>query len=178
MPWKECSVMDERLRFVGRLLDGETMTDVCREFGISRKTGYKIFGRYKEHGHKRFPHGMKFRFLSWIYTTPRWVVLLWVAVTFENVTLGSEESLTVQSKGGDHDDKSTDVSHAARCGQGCHRRRSRRRPRSDQQAGGGSGGLRCHRDRHGLRRHRRDHRTERERQEDAGDRARHFLCDA
>ncbi len=38
------------LRFVGPLLDGEAMTDVCREFGISRKTGYKIFGRYKEHG--------------------------------------------------------------------------------------------------------------------------------
>jgi transposase len=50
MPWKECSVMDERLRFVGRLLDGEAMTAVCREFGISRKTGYKIFDRYKEHG--------------------------------------------------------------------------------------------------------------------------------
>jgi len=26
------------------------MTDMCREFGISRKTGYKIFDRYKEHG--------------------------------------------------------------------------------------------------------------------------------
>src|SRR5438445_5162990 len=50
MPWKESSVMEERLRFVGRLLDGEAMTDVCREFGISRKTGYKIFDRYKEHG--------------------------------------------------------------------------------------------------------------------------------
>ena len=42
--------MDERLRFVGRLLDGEAMTEVCREFGISRKTGYKIFDRYREHG--------------------------------------------------------------------------------------------------------------------------------
>jgi transposase InsO family protein len=42
--------MEERLRFVGRLLDGEAMSDVCRAFGISRKTGYKIFGRYKEHG--------------------------------------------------------------------------------------------------------------------------------
>ena len=42
--------MDERLRFVAKLLDGESMTDVCREFGISRKTGYKIFARYKEHG--------------------------------------------------------------------------------------------------------------------------------
>jgi transposase InsO family protein len=50
MPWKASSVMEERLRFVARLLDGEAMTDVCREFGISRKTGYKIFDRYKEHG--------------------------------------------------------------------------------------------------------------------------------
>ena len=50
MPWKECSVMDERLRFVAKLLDGESMTEVCREFGISRKTGYKIFRRYKESG--------------------------------------------------------------------------------------------------------------------------------
>jgi len=50
MPWKECSVMDERLRFVAKLLDGEAMTDVCREFGISRKTGYKIFQRYRESG--------------------------------------------------------------------------------------------------------------------------------
>jgi transposase len=42
--------MEERLRFVARLLDGEAMTDVCREFGVSRKTGYKIFDRYKAHG--------------------------------------------------------------------------------------------------------------------------------
>ena len=40
--------MEERLRFVARLLDGEGMSDVCRSFGISRKTGYKIFNRYKE----------------------------------------------------------------------------------------------------------------------------------
>jgi transposase len=50
MPWKECSVMDERLRLVARLLEGEAMSEVCRSFGISRKTGYKIFNRYKEHG--------------------------------------------------------------------------------------------------------------------------------
>jgi transposase InsO family protein len=50
MPWRECSVMEERLRFVARLLDGEGMSDVCREFGISRKTGYKIFNRYKDEG--------------------------------------------------------------------------------------------------------------------------------
>jgi transposase len=50
MPWKECSVMEERLRFVARLLDGESVTDICREFGISRNTGYKIFSRYKDQG--------------------------------------------------------------------------------------------------------------------------------
>ena len=50
MPWKESSVMEERLRFVARLLDGEGMSEVYRQFGISRKTGYKIYNRYKEQG--------------------------------------------------------------------------------------------------------------------------------
>jgi hypothetical protein len=39
MPWKECSVIDERLQFVARMLAGEQMADLCREFRISRKTG-------------------------------------------------------------------------------------------------------------------------------------------
>ena len=50
MPWKECHVEDERLRFVARLLDGEKMARLCAEFGISRKTGYKIYDRYKDYG--------------------------------------------------------------------------------------------------------------------------------
>jgi transposase InsO family protein len=50
MAWKESSVMDERLRFVARLLEGEQMAGLCREFSISRKTGYKIYDRYKECG--------------------------------------------------------------------------------------------------------------------------------
>lgn len=50
MPWRETSVMDERLRFVARLLEGEGMSEVCCSFGISRKTGYKIFNRYKDDG--------------------------------------------------------------------------------------------------------------------------------
>jgi Helix-turn-helix domain len=47
MPWKECSVVDERLRFVAQLLDGEPMAEVCQAFGISGKTGYKIFNHHK-----------------------------------------------------------------------------------------------------------------------------------
>ena len=50
MPWKECNRMDGRLRFVARLLGGEKIAVVCREFSISRKTGYKIFNRFKEYG--------------------------------------------------------------------------------------------------------------------------------
>ena len=34
--------MDERVKFIARLLDGETMSGLCEEFSISRKTGYKI----------------------------------------------------------------------------------------------------------------------------------------
>ena len=34
--------MDERLQFVARRLAGEAMADLCREFGISRESGYKI----------------------------------------------------------------------------------------------------------------------------------------
>ena len=35
MPWKECNQMDERLKLVARLLDGEKMAPLCREFGTS-----------------------------------------------------------------------------------------------------------------------------------------------
>ena len=47
MPWRECAVMDERLQFAARRLAGEPMAELCREFGISRNTGYKIFDRYQ-----------------------------------------------------------------------------------------------------------------------------------
>lgn len=50
VPWKECSIAEERMRIVSRLLEGEEMSFLCREFGISRKTGYKIFERYKDSG--------------------------------------------------------------------------------------------------------------------------------
>ena len=50
MPWRECYKMDERLRFVAQLLDGEKMAVLCRQFGVSRKTGYKILNRYNSCG--------------------------------------------------------------------------------------------------------------------------------
>lgn len=50
MPWEERDIMSERMCFVGRLAGGERMTDLCREYGISRKTGYKFWDRYRRFG--------------------------------------------------------------------------------------------------------------------------------
>jgi putative transposase len=50
MTWKESNIMDERLRFIARIMEGEKMSVACREFGITRRTGYKVYNRYKECG--------------------------------------------------------------------------------------------------------------------------------
>jgi transposase InsO family protein len=50
MPWKESTPVTERMQFMSRLIAGERMTDLCREFGISRKTGYKLRARFDELG--------------------------------------------------------------------------------------------------------------------------------
>ena len=42
--------MDEWLRFVARLLEGDKVAVLCREFGISRKTGYKLYRRHWDIG--------------------------------------------------------------------------------------------------------------------------------
>lgn len=62
MGWKECRIMDEKLKFIARYLEGEKMAPLCREFGITRPTGYKLIERYKMMGQcalveqKRTPH--------------------------------------------------------------------------------------------------------------------------
>src|SRR5215218_3794248 len=50
MPWQESCLMEARMRFVARQERGERMTDLCEEFGISRKTGHKLWTRYRELG--------------------------------------------------------------------------------------------------------------------------------
>ena len=51
MPWKVSEVMDERTRFVRDYEREEmTMAELCRWYGIARKTGYKILARWQEHG--------------------------------------------------------------------------------------------------------------------------------
>lgn len=51
MPWNQVNVNDQRIQFVMRAVSGkETMTSLCREFGISRPTGYLWRRRYEGSG--------------------------------------------------------------------------------------------------------------------------------
>ncbi len=51
MSWKETCIMDQRMSFVVASLHGvENFSELCRHFGISRKTGYKWLARYKTEG--------------------------------------------------------------------------------------------------------------------------------
>ena len=51
MPWKATCTMDQRMKFIVNYLEHEyPMAALCREFGISRKTGYKFVSRYLEDG--------------------------------------------------------------------------------------------------------------------------------
>ena len=50
MPWKESCKMDERMKFITRLQEGEKMSHLCAEFGIFRQTGHKFLNRYKVEG--------------------------------------------------------------------------------------------------------------------------------
>ncbi len=51
MPWKDVLPMEERIRFAVLAAKGtEVISDLCEQFGISRKTGYKWLRRYRELG--------------------------------------------------------------------------------------------------------------------------------
>ena len=64
MPWKGATVVERRFEFVLRARSGsEPISHLCREFGISRKTGHKWLQRYGAQGsvtglfdHSRRPH--------------------------------------------------------------------------------------------------------------------------
>jgi len=50
MPWKETPKMDQRIEFAMKAVNAESFTDLCREYGISRKTGYKWRERFVAEG--------------------------------------------------------------------------------------------------------------------------------
>src|SRR4029077_403488 len=51
MPWKETCSMDERIRLIALINEGQTsVSELSRAFGISRKTVYKWMARYEQLG--------------------------------------------------------------------------------------------------------------------------------
>src|SRR5436190_22774015 len=50
MPWKETQKMDERMEFVLKAVSSPNFRELCREYGISAKTGYKWRERFLQHG--------------------------------------------------------------------------------------------------------------------------------
>ena len=73
MPWKRVNVDDQRMQFVIRATSGtERMSVLCREFGISRPTGYLWRQRYRQTGsltqlseRSRRPRGSPCRSETW-----------------------------------------------------------------------------------------------------------------
>src|ERR1700722_14260981 len=64
MPWKQSRIVDQRPQFLPSYQKKEmSLSDLCREFGVSRPTGYRWINRYKEVGPEglldlsRKPHG-------------------------------------------------------------------------------------------------------------------------
>ena len=64
MPWKETSIMDQRISFIRDYLSGDyTKKALCMHYGISRPTGDKWIQRYRMYGleglheRSRRPHG-------------------------------------------------------------------------------------------------------------------------
>lgn len=50
MPWKEKTVMEQRKEFIEQAAECTNFSALCREYGISRKTGYKWLNRFREDG--------------------------------------------------------------------------------------------------------------------------------
>ena len=48
MPWKEKTVMEQRKEFIEQAAECSNFSELCREYGISRKTGYKWLKRFRE----------------------------------------------------------------------------------------------------------------------------------
>ena len=51
MPWKVTDPMDQRAQFIALHQEGlYTMSELCRRFAVSPKTGYKWLARYARGG--------------------------------------------------------------------------------------------------------------------------------
>ncbi len=102
MPWQERSPMDLRMRFVTEWQSGcWTMTELCADYRISRKTGYKWIGRY-ETGGPRGLHDLSRRPHHSPLATEAEVVDALVALRTRHPRWGAKKLLAVAARGDRH----------------------------------------------------------------------------
>lgn len=90
VPWKSSSPMDLRKQLIQRLCDGESMPELCREYGISRKTGNKFKARFMRQGELGLKDGSHAP-LSIPHKTPVTVVTAIVAEREHHPTWGAKK---------------------------------------------------------------------------------------
>ena len=53
MPWKETTIMNQKIEFICEWRTGKyTITELCRQFSISRPTAYKLIDRFENMGYE------------------------------------------------------------------------------------------------------------------------------
>jgi putative transposase len=131
MAWAETNQLDERRRFVKAALGrGEkSMAEVCREFGVSRKTGYKTLSRFLDEGDAGLADKSRAPRSHPNQTSPE-VEAAILRVRKAHPTWGSKKILAVLEASGESvlPARSTIDAVLSRAGVVCARRRARRRP--------------------------------------------------
>jgi len=53
MPWKETTIMNQKIEFICEWRTGKyTITELCKCFSISRPTAYKLISRFEQNGYE------------------------------------------------------------------------------------------------------------------------------
>ncbi len=107
------------------------MSDVCREFGISRKTGYKIFDRYKENGFEALSDRSR-RPVRYANQLPEQIESLILRCKREKPHWGARKirALLLRKLDGDFRAPANSTIHAVLCRHGLVKALGRRRPRA------------------------------------------------
>lgn len=98
MPWKEITKMEERPRFINNILEGSRpFKDICADYGISCKTGYKWFKRFKEDGYAGLRDHSK-RPLSHPYSLTEEAICDLIAFKLAHPSFGPKKILVLYSR--------------------------------------------------------------------------------
>lgn len=74
MPWKKCSVPDQRVDLVRQMMArNEPLKVLCRRFGVSRQTAYKWLVRFRANGARALKDRSRRPFVNAVITDARWL---------------------------------------------------------------------------------------------------------